>query len=133
MTGRRIAALALGAAVIIAAAPRDTRDQRDARDLARALDGLVPGAPVDCISLSDSENAEPIGDRILLYSTAGTTWRNDLAAACPNLSDDLMVTEIHGGQLCRNDHFNMVDRQSGMPSGFCRLGPFVPYRRPRRR
>lgn len=103
----------------------------DSKDLDRALAGRVPGKPETCLSNSRISSPQVIGDRILLYRDGGRVWRNDLPDACPGLNDDsLIVTEVYGGQLCRNDQFYTLQRGGiGIAGPRCRLGAFVPWDR----
>ena len=105
--------------------------QSQTADLARALKGKTPGAPVNCVSASELGNPVPVGDSILLYSgSGGVTYRNNLRAACPGLgrNDDLLVAEVYGAQQCSGDRVRQVDRFSGIPGPVCGLGAFIPYR-----
>ena len=99
------------------------------RDLAGFLDGYVAGKPQKCVSLTMLGSGSPVGDRILIYSSVGTRYRNDLRSDCPGLGrdDDILVLEPFGSQLCDGDSFRRVDRASGIEGPFCRLGMFVPY------
>ncbi len=103
----------------------------DSKELDRALAGRAPGKPETCLSNSRISNPQVIGDRILLYRDGIRVWRNDLPEACPGLNDDvIIVTEVFGGQLCRNDQFYTLQRSaSGIPGPRCRLGNFVPWDR----
>lgn len=100
----------------------------DSRDLDRALAGRAPGKPVACVTGSRIDSPQVIGDTTLLYRDGDRVWRNDLPSACPGLDDDaIVVSEIHGGQMCRNDRFYTLRRGGGgIPGARCRLGDFVP-------
>ena len=106
----------------------------DSKDLDRALAGRVAGKPVGCVSDNQIDTPQIVSDRILLYRDGGRVWRNDLPAACPGLDDDaIVVTEVHGGQLCRNDQFYTLQRAGiGIPGPRCRLGKFTPWTKPKR-
>lgn len=106
-----------------------TATTSDTQDLAKALAGRVEGKPETCLSTTRIENPEIIGNHTLLYRDGGRLWRNDLQAACPGLDNDaIVVTEVHGGQLCRNDMFYTLQRGGiGIPGPRCRLGNFVPW------
>lgn len=101
----------------------------DAKDLANALAGRTPGKPETCVSPSRIGTPQIIGNRILLYRDGRRMWRNDLPEACPGLNDDaIVVSEIYGGQVCRNDQFYTLQRTGGsIPGPRCRLGNFVPW------
>ena len=103
----------------------------DSKDLDEALAGRAPGKPELCVSSSRIGSPQAIGDRVLLYHDGGRVWRNDLPEACPSLGhDEIVVTEVYGGQLCRNDQFYTVERSGGgVPGPRCRLGAFVPWDR----
>lgn len=100
----------------------------DTKDLDKALAGRVAGKPVACLSTASAE-PQVIGNSILLYRDGARVWRNDLPAACPGLDEDaIIVTEVYGGQVCRNDQFYTLRRGGGMtPGPRCRLGTFVPW------
>jgi hypothetical protein len=106
-----------------------SRQAEAGRDLADALKGRVAGKPQDCISSSGSVNGPQIIDaRTILYRDGKRVWRNELASACPSLDpDDILVIELHGSQICKNDMFRPVDRGSQIPGPFCRFGQFTPY------
>ena len=99
------------------------------RDLAEALKGRVAGKPQDCLFSPASANGPQIVDsRTILYRDGKRVWRNDLAADCPALDRyDILVVELHGSQICRNDLFRPVDPGSRIPGAYCRLGQFTPY------
>lgn len=103
----------------------------DSKDLDRALAGRVAGKPETCLSNSRISNPQAIGNQTLLYRDGARVWRNDLPDACPGLNEDaLIVTEVFGGQLCRNDQFYTLQRGGGGIAGLrCRLGNFVPWDR----
>jgi hypothetical protein len=107
-----------------------TQSDREASDLAKALEGRVAGKQVSCVSTVGLEGPQIIGNHTLVYRQGGRVYRNDLVAACPSLSsDDTILIEIHGSQLCRNDQFRVIDPGTTIPSGYCRLDKFTPYTR----
>ncbi|MBO9623524.1 MAG: hypothetical protein J7500_12515 [Sphingomonas sp.] len=109
---------------------RQTRQARAERDLAAALKGRVPGEPRDCISNFGLSGPQIIDSRTLLYREGRRVWRNDLAADCPGMSPgDMLIVEVHGSQLCRNDRFRAVSPGTRIPGAFCLLGRFTPYER----
>jgi len=124
--------LPLFALIFVAAGAMAADSDSDARDLAKALAGRTPGKPVDCVSSSWVGGPQIIGNRTLIYREVGRVLRNDLPAACPGLDDDsIIVSEIHGSQLCRNDLFYTLQRGSRIPGPHCRLGKFTPYEKPK--
>ena len=107
-------------------ASREAEAQRDLND---ALQGRVAGKPQNCLPSSQSSNGPQIIDaRTILYRDGRRVWRNDLAGACPSLDpDDILVVELHGSQICKNDLFRPVDRGSRIPGAYCRFGDFTPF------
>lgn len=122
-----IGALALGCG----AASADTQSKAQARadrELGKALEGRVAGKPQDCISATGADGPQIIDQRTVLYRQGRNVWRNDLPDSCPGLDDDdLLVIELWGSQICRNDRFRVHDRVSTIPGPSCRLGSFTPY------
>lgn len=105
---------------------------REARDLARALDGKVPGEPVSCVSAMRSDDLRALGDNTLIYRfSKDLVYRNTLEGACTGLSmGDTLVMRRTTNQYCRGDIATVVNLQSGAQTGSCSLGDFVPYRTP---
>lgn len=98
-------------------------------DLDDALKGRVAGKPQNCISNpQQSGGPQIIDEHTILYRDGGRIWRNELASSCPSLDKyDILVVELHGSQLCRNDQFRPVDPGSRIPGAYCRFGDFTPY------
>ena len=111
------------------AALQASRQAEAQRDLDDALKGRVAGKPQDCLFSPSSVNGPQIVDQAtILYRDGKRVWRNDLTAACPSLDqDDILVVEMHGSQICKNDLFRPVDRGSQIPGAYCRFGQFTPY------
>jgi hypothetical protein len=125
--------IAILGALILSTGAADTRAAREARDLDKALAGRVAGAPVHCLDVSRAGGPQIIGDRTLIYRDIGRRiWRNELPDRCPALTGDvIIVSEVHGSQLCRGDLFSTVIRGSSIPGPRCQLGDFVPYEKPK--
>jgi hypothetical protein len=106
-----------------------SRQAEAQRDLAEALKGRVAGKPQNCISSPQQTNGPQIIDsHTLLYRDGSRVWRNELAGDCPSLDQDsILVVELHGSQICKNDLFRPVDRGSRIPGAYCRFGQFTPY------
>ncbi len=98
-------------------------------ELAKALEGRVPGKPENCISASRVNGPEIIDNRNILYRQSGArVWRNEMADKCTVLREnDILVIESYGNQICRFDRFQVINRNSGFPSAYCVLGSFTPY------
>lgn len=126
-------ALATGAALLagmagpaVAAKPKLTGEEQ----LAKILDGRVPGKPVSCISLFDTRDQRVIDKTAIVYGEGGTIYVNRPTNAKDLDRDDVMVTDIRGSsQLCRMDIVRTHDRTNWFYTGFVGLQDFVPYRR----
>ncbi len=107
-------------------------DAKQAMLLDKELSGKVAGKPLNCLSNSQSSNVIRVSDDMLLYRQSGRlVYQNKLRYTCHGLSrgDDIIVTEIFGGSLCKGDLIRLVDRTSGIQGPVCSLGEFVPYRK----
>lgn len=135
------ALLAAGALAAGAAArqnddrPVTTTPEEDAA-IARELKGLVPGQAASCLpaTMSRSASSQVYGGTIIYRVSSGLKYRSDANTRCgrPGGSRqwDILVTNTPIGQSCSGDPVRLVDRNTGMLSGVCAFGPFVPYRRP---
>lgn len=120
------AALAIGAGAITAEAkPRLSGEEQ----LAKLTEGRVAGAPVSCINQSDRSDMQIIDKTAIVYGSGRTIYVNRPRNAQGLDSDDILVTRIHGSQLCKLDSVRTHDRGTQMNTGFVMLGDFVPYRR----
>jgi hypothetical protein len=119
--------------VAIAACATAADTSKPDRDLVQALAGRTAGAPVDCINASFASGPQIIDGSTLLYRSGRTVWRNDLEARCPGLRPNaILIVEMHGSQLCRNDLFRATEPGDAVPGPRCRMGKFTPYDKPRR-
>lgn len=127
----RIAPLLLvaGAALLASsptfAAPKLTGEAR----LAKMLEGRVAGDPVSCIPLHNSRDQTVIDKTAIVYEAGRTIYVNRTTDPASLDSDDILVTKLHIGQLCRLDTIEMRDRSGFWFTGFVGLDDFVPYRR----
>lgn len=110
-----------------AALPQRTSD-RDRARLDKALAGLTPGKPQDCLDRVRMGETQSFPDTILYVEGRNRVWRNDTVGTCAGLAnDDLIVTISTSGRLCRGDIVQTRARMGGMVTGSCSLGAFVPY------
>lgn len=127
---RKLAFLLAGAAALIAGPALQARDHPSGEQkLARLLDGRVAGRPVSCLSQFDTQDMQVIDHTALVYRVGKTLYVNRPSNADQLNSDDILVTELHTGQLCRLDIGKLHDRSTGMFTGFVGFENFVPYRR----
>lgn len=125
-------ALAMLAGCATGPEPRATLSEKEAKELAAALDGKVAGKPVSCVSTLNGTNLRAIGDNTLVYRVnRKLTYRNDLLGTCSGLRfGDTLVLQLVGTQYCRGDIARVVHLPTGTMSGTCALGEFVPYTTP---
>lgn len=121
----------IAATVLLAGAAQAATPRADA-ELARAIEGRVAGAPVDCLTLRDIRSSRIIDDTAILYETRGDTlYVNRPRGGAAGLDSwDVLVTVTRSPQLCRIDVVKLYDPSSRMFTGFVGLGEFVPYRKP---
>jgi hypothetical protein len=125
--------LAAGA-LVTAAVPAQAESQRNGEaELARALEGRVPGKPVDCVRLNQVRSSRIIDGTAILYEEGGTIYVNRPRRGAESLSNwDTLVTKTFGSELCSIDVVRLYDLSAHMERGAVFLGEFVPYRRPPR-
>lgn len=120
------AALAIGAGALTAEAkPRLSGEER----LSKLTEGRVAGTPVSCINQSDRSDMQVIDKTAIVYGSGRTIYVNRPRNAESLDSDDILVTRLHGSQLCKLDSVRTHDRSTQSYTGFVMLGDFVPYRR----
>jgi hypothetical protein len=124
-----LASLILAAAV--SAVPASAADQKTPQEkLDRLLTGRVAGKPTSCISLATATSSEVIDGKAIVYRVGGTLYVNEPRSGADTLnSDDVLVTETYGSNLCSIDTVKLFDRTTRIPHGFVILGDFVPYKR----
>lgn len=122
------ATAALGSATAVNAREHLTGEQK----LAKLLEGRVPGKPVSCISTFANRDSQIIDKTAIVYGSGNTIYVNQPRYPESLNSDDIMVVELRGAELCRLDTVRMHDRNGFFYSGFVGLSDFVPYTRVRR-
>lgn len=129
------ALLLIGGTAALSADTRGYEARRAATEQAgldKALAGLVPGRPQNCL-YQDRTGFETLrfGDTILYKKSRNEVYRVDTGGGCFGLRrGDAIVTKSFSGQLCRGDIVRTVDLTSRFESGSCSFGDFVPYKRP---
>ena len=107
--------------------------ERQARELAKALDGKAAGKPVTCVSrVLGTDGLRAVTDDVLLYRVnRDLIYRNDLSDSCNGISrGSTLVLKPTNDQYCRGDIAYSVDLTTGMRGASCVLGSFMPYRTP---
>ena len=128
--------LAAGLAVLLAAsaAPafaRQSMHDRGEAELAKEIQGLLPGTPEKCLTLSRIIGSHVIDGTAIIYRTlGGKLYVNRPRGAERLREDDILVQFVYGSELCRLDQIKLLDRTSRMQRGFVGLGDFVSYSKP---
>ena len=127
---RLIHSLAAAALLVTSGAPAVAKPSNGAAELAKAIEGRVPGKPVDCIPLSATRTSKVIDGTAVIYNWGRTIYVNQPKVGAENLRQwNIMVTKPTSSQFCRLDVVHMVDQTTHMQTGFISLGQFVPYTR----
>ena len=100
-------------------------------ELADALKGRAAGEPVPCLNMSRVTNTRIVEGTAILYNVGGTLYLNRPRDPRRLRDDDILSYRVFGGQLCRGEPVQRLDRSTGAGFGVVLLGDFVPYRRPR--
>lgn len=110
---------------------RQRQAAKDQLALDRALAGLVPGTPKQCIDQRRFFDTQRVGDTILYKYSRREIYRTDTSGGCFGMrSGDAIVTRTTTGSICRGDIVRTIDLASRVPSGSCVFGAFIPYKRP---
>lgn len=100
-------------------------------ELAKLLNGRIPGAPEHCISASSassSSNARIIDGTAIVYDQGRTLYVNRPQGNLDTLREgDTLVSEVWGSQHCALDRVRTIEPGAGFPHSFLMLGDFVPY------
>ncbi len=119
------AASALIAPAAIQAKPRLTPQQQ----LDKLLEGRVAGTPVSCISSFNTRDMQIIDKTAIVYNSGNIIYVNKTTNTESLDSDSILVTTLHGSELCSVDTIQLHDRSDGFWRGFVGLDKFVPYKR----
>lgn len=127
--------LALAAASLLlgagANAQRPTSKQRAEARLAKLIEGRVPGKPQSCIPAQISNRLQVLDQTAVVYDGGDTVYVSRPADPRSLDSDDILIINRFGSQLCKQDVIRTVDRTMGFTTGVVFLGDFVPYTRKR--
>jgi hypothetical protein len=100
--------------------------------LTAELEGRVAGKPQNCLPLDRTVGSEIFRDVILYRESRNRVWVAD-APGCgaSRPSDDILVQNVFGSQLCRGDIVRQVSRVGGFAGGACSIRSFTPYTKPK--
>lgn len=126
LTAASLALLALPGAAMAGDKPYEKGEA----ELAKMLEGRVAGKPVKCLPSFTMRDSVVVDRTAIVYRSGSKLFVNRPRSGADQLNDDdVLVTQLHGSQLCNVDKIDLVDRGSRMWSGFVLLGDFVPYER----
>jgi hypothetical protein len=114
-------------------APLAAARQTPEAKLAKLTEGRVAGTMVDCINMGlMTQESEKIPGIAMAYRQ-GTTWYvSRFENGCDRLDDNaIVVTQVHGSQLCRGDIADLRMAGANIPIGSCIFGAFTPYVKPK--
>ncbi|MGD9810771.1 MAG: hypothetical protein AB7U35_05460 [Sphingobium sp.] len=121
-------AMALALIATPAAAAPTAADKGEA-ELAKMLEGRVAGKPQSCITAWSGSDLRVIDKTALVYDAGSTIYVARPADPRSLDSNDILVIKRTGGQLCKQDIVQTIDRSSGFMTGVVFLGDFVPYKK----
>lgn len=133
---RYIALIVAGAGLAACSTAPDpvTRSAQKQAEYNRLIEGKVAGAPVDCLSPFDSKDMRVIDDQTAVFHAPGSkVYVTRFNGSCTNLGNVgyALVTRQHGtSRLCRGDIAQVVQTSTGVATGGCVFGDFVPYTTP---
>lgn len=127
------AAAALGAAAVVAAPvqkPDTSRADKNRLAYEKLLAGKTPGKPQDCIDTRWTRPQLTAYEGKLLYRVSRKlVYVTDTGGGCEAVArGDTIITRQFQTQLCRGDIAQTMNLPSGIFSGSCAMGAFVPYR-----
>jgi hypothetical protein len=95
-------------------------------------EGRTAGRPVACIPAQVSERLKIIDRTAVVYDGGRTIYVAKPRDPRTLDTNDILVINRFGSQLCKTDVVRTVDRSSGFMTGVVFLGDFVPYTSKRR-
>jgi hypothetical protein len=112
---------------------QEVQSPRARNELAEALAGRTPGPAQRCIPNYRAGQMQVVDDSTILFRDGRTIYLQKPRGGCIGLaSGRTLVTRKFGtSDVCDGDINRVVDLPSGMESGSCVFGPFVPYTKPR--
>lgn len=97
--------------------------------LAAMLEGRTAGEPQSCISATIDSRLKVIDETAVVYDAGRTIYVARPENPQSLDSQDVLVINRFGSQLCKQDVIRTVDRTLGFTTGAVFLGDFIPYTR----
>ena len=102
-------------------------------ELARAIQGKVPGRPISCLPNYNANDMTTIDSRTLAFRVgSATTYIVHLTPGCEMIDAGpyaLLSRQFGGGGLCRGDIQSVIDTLNRSTVGSCTIADIVPYTR----
>lgn len=124
-------AIATFGLIVVGTVAADARPKLTGEEqLAKMLEGRVPGKPVNCIFMPQVTSSVVIDKTAIVYNAGRTIYVERPKNGASSLSDDdVLVTRMTSPELCTVDTVQLHDRTTGFWRGFVSLDQFVPYTR----
>ncbi|HEX9806368.1 MAG TPA: hypothetical protein VGA34_05680 [Alteraurantiacibacter sp.] len=123
------AVMALAASCATSDTARNSSAEGEAR-LAAMLEGRTAGEPRSCISASVDSRLKIIDRTAVVYDAGRTIYVARPENPQSLDTQDVLIINRFGSQLCKQDVIRTADRTLGFTTGIVFLGDFVPYTRP---
>ena len=121
------------ASMALASVSAPAREPTGEPALAKIVADRPAAAPVNCIDPRLVPSTQIIDGTAIVYDMGGRLYVNrPLSGAARLREDDILLTKVTGGELCRIDPVTLLDRTTRGQRGFVVLGSFAVYG-PRRR
>ena len=117
---------------LIGAAPADHRRQSGEQALAAAIGDRQAGHEVACIDPQQVRSTRIVEGTAIVYDDGGRLYvQRPRGGGAALRRDDVLVSRIQGGQLCRGDVVTLVEPVTRAQRGFVVLGAFAVFERRR--
>lgn len=120
--------------VLLASTPTVIAKEDADREFHKLFDGRVAEMPVRCVDLRRVFGIRVVGtSTIIAKQNASLLYRNDPVNGCPaaRVGLTLLTNPSLDVKLCEGDVVGLVDLNTNVAAGSCRLGPWTPYRKSR--
>jgi hypothetical protein len=121
--------LLVSSSAVAGSQKNEARVAKEAAALEKVLTGKVSGKPVSCITLSQADRSQIIGENAIIYRVSSNRlFVNKPRGGCSGLREGrTIITRTPTSQLCSGDIARVVDLPSGFEGASCILGEFTPY------
>jgi hypothetical protein len=132
---RGLSLLLVGAILAVPSAAAEqqqpARSPKAQQKFDRLVAGMVPKAPVHCMSTFNAYQTTVIDEETIAFRFGGNRlYVAHMPGGCSNLvipPYSLVTRQVGSAQLCRGDIATVVDPHNGFTVGSCVFGDFTPY------